>query len=281
MFKKIAGIVVLAAVAGVLIFGAINRTFAQNLNATSLTRNLYSETGSRGNKTVRIDGQEETGHGNGNGGGRNALENQNLIVDTRMQDHETILETLPTGELNQQEIDALYFMVEEEKLARDVYSYLYQQWNLAIFNNITGSEQNHMDSVKDLLVRYDLEDPSSAQAGVFENADLQALYNQLIAQGSQSLKDALLVGGAIEEIDILDLQARLAQTDQVDIQLVFESLLNGSTNHLNAFSSNYSRQSGDTYQPQYMSQDAYQSIISDSSGGNGRGQGSRGGGGRS
>ena len=129
-------------------------------------------------------------------------------------------------------------MVEEEKLARDVYSYLYQQWNLAIFNNITGSEQKHMDSIKDLFVRYDLEDPSNAQAGVFENADLQALYNQLITQGSQSLQEALLVGGLIEEIDILDLQERLAQTDQEDIQLVFESLLNGSSNHLNAFSSN-------------------------------------------
>ena len=172
-------------------------------------------------------------------------------------------------------------MVEEEKLARDVYSYLYQQWNLAIFNNIASSEQHHMDSIRELLVRYDLEDPSSAQAGVFGNADLQALYNQLIAQGSQSLEAALLVGGAIEEIDILDLQERLAQTDQADIQLVFESLLNGSSNHLNAFSSNYARQSGETYQPQYMSLDAYQSLIGNSSAGNGRGQGSRGGGGRS
>ena len=69
-----------------------------------------------------------------------------------------------------------------------MYSYLYQQWNLAIFNNIASSEQHHMDSIRELLVRYDLEDPSSAQAGVFENADLQALYNQLIAQGSQSLE---------------------------------------------------------------------------------------------
>ena len=34
MFKKIAGIVVLTAVAGVLIFGAINRTFAKNENGT-------------------------------------------------------------------------------------------------------------------------------------------------------------------------------------------------------------------------------------------------------
>ena len=43
------------------------------------------------------------------------------------------------------------------------------------------------------------------------------------------------MGAAIEEIDILDLQERLAQTDNADIQQVFNNLLNGSYNHLRAF----------------------------------------------
>ena len=30
---------------------------------------------------------------------------------------------------------------------------------MKIFNNIAGSEQTHTDSVKDLLIRYDVEDP--------------------------------------------------------------------------------------------------------------------------
>ena len=167
MFKKIAGIVVLTAVAGVLIFGAINRTSAQNENATSLTRNLSADQAGRGNSTGQIDGQEEVRYGNGNGGGRNTSENQNLTVETRNEDHETILGYTPDRRLDQQEIDALQFMVEEEKLARDVYSYLYQQWNLAIFNNITGSEQNHMDSIRDLLIRYDLDDPSNNSGWCF------------------------------------------------------------------------------------------------------------------
>ncbi len=70
---------------------------------------------------------------------------------------------------------------------------------------------------------------------MFSNPDLQALYDQLIAQGSQSLQDAFLVGAAIEEIDILDLEERIAQTDKADIQLVYQSLLQGSENHLRAF----------------------------------------------
>jgi len=51
--------------------------------------------------------------------------------------------------------------------------------------------------------------------GEFTDADLQALYDQLIRQGNESAADALKVGLAIEEIDILDLQERwLRRTTQ-------------------------------------------------------------------
>ena len=105
---------------------------------------------------------------------------------------------------------------------------------------------------------------------MFTNRGLQALYNELITHGSQSLAEAIQVGGAIEEIDILDLQERLAQIDNTDIQQVFTNLLNGSYNHLRAFVSNLKIQTGETYQPQYLSAEAYQAIIGNdtSSGGN-------------
>ena len=51
---------------------------------------------------------------------------------------------------------------------------------------------------------------SDGTAGVFVNTELQALYTQLVAQGRLSELDAVKVGAAIEEIDILDLQERLA-----------------------------------------------------------------------
>ncbi len=48
----------------------------------------------------------------------------------------------------------LTYMREEEKLARDVYLVLYDQWRLKIFDTISKSEQAHMDAVKTLLDRY-------------------------------------------------------------------------------------------------------------------------------
>lgn len=174
-------------------------------------------------------------------------------------------------ELNQSEIDALLFMREEEKLARDVYLTLYEKWNLVIFNNIARSEQQHMNAVKVLLDQYNLEDPMLGEIGEFENQVLQDLYDELILTGSKSVQDALKVGGAIEEIDILDLKESLADATNTDVIRVFESLLRGSNNHLRAFVNNYNRQAGETYQPQYMSQVEFDEITNQSSGtGNGR-----------
>ena len=45
-----------------------------------------------------------------------------------------------TSTLSVDEITGLQFMREEEKLAHDVYVTFYQQYGVAIFNNIAGSE---------------------------------------------------------------------------------------------------------------------------------------------
>lgn len=109
------------------------------------------------------------------------------------------------------------------------------------------------------------------EIGEFENQVLQDLYDELILTGSKSVQDALKVGGAIEEIDILDLKESLADATNTDVIRVFESLLRGSNNHLRAFVNNYNRQAGETYQPQYMSQVEFDEITNQSSGtGNGR-----------
>jgi len=171
----------------------------------------------------------------------------------------------PLGVLTDAEASGLLYMREEEKLARDVYLTLFEQWGFQSFANIARSEQTHTDAVQRLLERYDLPDPADAQGvGEFTNPDLQALYDQLVAQGSQSLPAALEVAAAIEEIDILDLYEYIGQTDKEDILQVYHSLLSGSENHLRAFVSALERQAG-AYQAQYLDQEAYDAIINASS----------------
>lgn len=184
--------------------------------------------------------------------------------------------------LSAEEAASLQFMREEEKLAHDVYVTLYEQWGLPVFNNIAASEQTHTETIAYLLDRYGVTDPAAGNAlGVFTDPALQALYDQLVAQGDASAADALQVGAAIEEIDILDLQERLAETDQVDIELAYQNLMAGSENHLRAFVTNLKARTGETYVPQYLSQAAYDTIVNaDNNRGGGApgGRGGRGGG---
>ena len=204
------------------------------------------------------------GQGNGNG---NSNANAGSVTDHTGNGNGTGISVLdiPASDLSPEEAAALLFMREEEKLARDVYNTLYEIWGQPTFTNIAASEQAHMDEIKLLLDRYSLADPA-LEPGSFTDPSLQALYDQLVAQGSVSLAEALKVGAAIEEIDILDLQERLAQTDNADLQQVFNNLMMGSYNHLNAFVGVLSMQTGEAYVPQYLSADAYAAIVTGQTG---------------
>lgn len=189
--------------------------------------------------------------------------------------------------LTDTEIEALQFMREEEKLARDVYLLLYDQWGLPIFQNIASSEQTHIDTVLSLMQRYELADSAANLGpGQFANSDLQALYDQLSASGSQSLAEALRVGALIEETDIADLESRLATLQNGEITQAFNNLRQGSFNHLRAYANMLERQTGEVYQPQVLSATAYAEALAGTSGGfgggrngngNGNGQGNSGG----
>jgi len=89
--------------------------------------------------------------------------------------------------------------------------------------------------VDNLIARYRLADATPAVAGKFNYPELQSLYDELVALGSKSLEDALAVGVLIEQTDIADLKAALATTRERPIRNVFNNLLDGSYNHLAAF----------------------------------------------
>ncbi len=134
-----------------------------------------------------------------------------------------------------QTTELLTYLVEEEKLAHDVYVALGDIWGDRVFTNISNSEASHQDQVASLLVAYGIDDPRSSQPGVFSNDDLQALYDTLIEQGSQSRTAAMEVGILIEETDITDLQVAIDSIDDATIDTTLERLLNASYNHLDAF----------------------------------------------
>ena len=191
-----------------------------------------------------------------------ALEARSALDTPAMETTALNIDQFPVEEVSDEEAAGLIFMREEEKLARDVYKTLYTHWNVRVFNNIPRSEQQHMNAIKLVLDRYELEDPVGVDSlGVFQNETLKGLYTSLTSQGSVSLVEALKVGALIEEIDILDLQRELDDNvDNQDITFVYQNLMKGSRNHLRAFVRNLSKR-GVEYTPQKMSEEQYLEII--------------------
>ena len=131
----------------------------------------------------------------------------------------------------------LTHMRDEERLARDIYTTLAAKYSQAApFVNIARSEQVHFDTMGLLLTRYGVADPSAGKnPGTYAEPALLALYDKLLASGSESLAKAYDVGVAVENLDIADLKAAISQTSQADVKAAFTNLMNGSANHLAAF----------------------------------------------
>ena len=131
----------------------------------------------------------------------------------------------------------LQYLIEEEKLARDVYLYLAENVTSSKFANIAKSEQTHMDQIAAVLKTYNYFNPTTTRAqGVFRDKTLQSLYTALTAKGSTDIWAAYQVGVEIENLDIADIQNMLDDTMPADMKYALDRLLNGSINHLAAFS---------------------------------------------
>ncbi len=216
----------------------------------------------RGRGQGRGQGQ---GQGQGRGQGRGQGQGQSCEKGHGAQCGQqlgAIIDTLPQGDLSAKEREGLLLMREEEKLAHDVYVTLSEKWELRPLANIPQAEARHMEFVKVLLDRYDLADPLQDQTiGKFPSASMQQLYDQLIAQGEESIEGAIQVGALIEELDIADLRRLIDESDNDDIKVVYQNLLKGSRNHLRAFARQLSRYNT-TYSTKYLSQAEFDRIAS-------------------
>jgi hypothetical protein len=139
--------------------------------------------------------------------------------------------------LSEEKKDKLFYIFQEEKVARDVYitlGELYPEENT--FAMIQLSEQRHIEAAGTLCDTYGV-DTSYVNldfVGQFELPLLQQLYDTCVEQGSISKLDALKVGELIELTDIDDLESAMVGMPQ-DVVNVFSNLKAGSLNHLDAF----------------------------------------------
>lgn len=149
-----------------------------------------------------------------------------------------------TGNAHAQTLSAdsantLRFMIEEEKLAGDVYRAfggLYPA--IRPFQNIPRSETTHYNALVGQagVAGINVSDLTSLAPGHYLDATLQSLYVSLLSEGGKSSFAALTVGRNIELKDIADIDVAMAGlSSSSSLYTVYGNLRNGSYNHLNAF----------------------------------------------
>jgi|GEM_PF-636629 len=156
----------------------------------------------------------------------------------------------PKSILTHEVKDAIAHMYSEESLAYDVYSNIYKIQPINQLDQIAlGSEQEHIEAVNKLAMKYDLNmtqypdtDVSYSIEGIGDGhypiEHIQELYDLLYDKGIQSERDALEVGCMVEVVDIVDLNEFIEKADESnasDVSKVFTSLRNGSYSHYWAF----------------------------------------------
>jgi hypothetical protein len=164
--------------------------------------------------------------------------------------------------LSAPQVEQLVRVLEEEKLAHDIYVVLGKTSGLQIFNAIAKAESQHMRAVEQLLSVYSAAAArvKNLPAGSFSNPQLQALYESLVATGTASPIDAVKVGIMIEEMDIRDLRALLSANPSQEVARVLERLQRGSEHHLRAFVGELDRLGG-VYTSQYLKETELEQVV--------------------
>lgn len=177
-------------------------------------------------------------------------------IDTANQSNVVlVLNSLPVYPLTAEQQDSLYYMWNEEKLAKDLYLALNAVYPAnALYNIATNSESQHVNSMEGLLNKYQLTQNvinaynqanptqvpitqlSEIPAGVFTVPSLQTLYNTLYQEGIISANAALQAGCKVEVTDVTDLNQDIIDAGNAkDLVTFFEILRAGSYNHYWSF----------------------------------------------
>lgn len=178
--------------------------------------------------------------------------------------HTVDFTSLKKGILTQDEIDALIYMREEEKLARDIYTVLGETTPSSVFKNISRSEQTHMDAFDQLLDRYEVPDPvvDESVIGTFTDPFFTNLFIELKEKGQQSDKDAFEVGAMVEDLNMANLIKYSEATDKPDLKLAYNALLTQSKNHMSGFVRQLDRL-GYEFEPEYITSEQLSIAVAD------------------
>jgi hypothetical protein len=164
-----------------------------------------------------------------------------------------------TADLTADEIEFIFAVREDEKIARDLYISFFGKFGLKPFENIGKAEDNHIKATEKLFDYYEIDYPALSGNGKFENAIRQKLFDSLLLKVNTEL-DAFKVMAVLEESNIVEYGAVIKTVVNPNIKMVIENLAKASANHFKAAIRQITALGG-TYTPEFLTQEQYRAVI--------------------
>ena len=162
--------------------------------------------------------------------------------------------------LTKKEKWALLFILEEEKMIRDLSYNFSDKYEDKIFEDIYKAENSHIDPVQKIVRDYNLDDPSSKKdVGEFHNPQIRMIYDELLKQGQKDKVSAYKALLQALERNISNLNENIDKTDKDGILFLFRNLRRSSKNHMKSLLNKINSQ-GENYQPAHLSKPKLNSI---------------------
>lgn len=142
----------------------------------------------------------------------------------------------PTGALTDAQKTTLAALMEEQKLAHDLYDAFANAYATSVFGCVSSEVSTQLTATGNLLTLYAVADPTAGQPpGKFTSAAIQQQYESLLAQGTTSLDSASAAARSLESTSIADLTAAATDLSAPDVLQLYANLLEASQRHLAAF----------------------------------------------
>lgn len=175
-----------------------------------------------------------------------------IIVATTLNSQITI-----SAEESKQVIQIL----EQRKMARDLYYKLYKTWHSDTFKRLSDSEQIYLNSLKKLTTKLNIIDPTIDDTkGVFSSDYITKLYIDFSKIGLSSDYEAFRIAATVQDLMINDINQLLNSSSDKSIIDAMNNTKQGSISHLRACNREI-KKFGMTYQAQFLSTEELRAIL--------------------
>ena len=163
--------------------------------------------------------------------------------------------------INQSEKDGIIRLSESTKLSRDVYREIHRIWSVDIFKSIELLEGKDLETVTELIDKYQLENPIEDDTlGVFKSPYFSKLFTDFSEKYDNSEYEALRIAATLEDLMISDLNESLEFSTNRDFIKIFTNLRLSSISHIRAVNTYMRKKYKVEYKAQFLSREELQML---------------------